>query len=543
MPHDRLDQLVLGDVLRHRARTHASEVFLRFRDGEFTFAEVDRMADRVAQGLRALGVERHDHVAMMLPNCPEFVFVVFGLARLGAVAVPVHTEYKGDLLHHVLDTSDASLLVVDESLLDRYADIARTVPDITRVVVRTTGGTSPSLDALDVPAVPMTTLLEHGADDPNVPVSFSDLQAIMFTSGTTGVSKGVMTPHALALTCALDSLGYVNGWGRTYYCPVPLFHAGGLWDGVLGALLSGSPIAIVERFSASRFWDDVRHFDANVSIGVFAMVPILLNQPPKADDRDNPLQSFYMGKSSLDGAFYERFGAHTVETYTSTETGIPTGSPFGQWRPGSCGQENSRRFEVRVVDEHDREVGPDQPGELVVRPRQPYVMITGYYGHWEHTTRVFRNQWFHTGDQLYRDDDGYFHFLDRMKDAIRRRGENISAFDIEQEVNLHPAVLESAAIGVPSELGEDDVKIVVVRKPHAEARPVDLVDHCRARLPSFMVPRYVEFVDGLPRTPTGKLAKHHLREVGDHGITATTWDAEAGRAHTGAKPGGSGGRP
>lgn len=527
MPHDRLDQLVLGDVLRHRARTHASEVFLRFRDGEFTFAEVDRMANRVAQGLRALGVERHDHVAMMLPNCPEFVFVVFGLARLGAVAVPVHTDYKGDLLHHVLDTSDASMLVVDESLLDRYADIARTVPDISRVVVRTRPGTSLALDALDVPAVPMTALVEHGADDPNVPVRFSDLQAIMFTSGTTGVSKGVMTPHGLALTCALDSLGYVNGWGRTYYCPVPLFHAGGLWDGVLGALLSGSPIAIVERFSASRFWDDVRHFDANVSIGVFAMVPILLNQPPKPDDRDNPLQSFYMGKSSLDGDFYERFGAHTVETYTSTETGIPTGSPFGQWRPGSCGQENSRRFEVRVVDEHDREVGPGQPGELVVRPRQPYVMITGYYGHWEHTTRVFRNQWFHTGDRMYRDEDGYYYFLDRMSDAIRRRGENISAFDLETAINLHPAVLECAAIGVPSELEEEEVKVDVVLNAGAELDPGELTAFCAQQLPSFMVPRFVEFVDELPRTPTNKIAKHELRSRGERGMTPETWDCEA----------------
>lgn len=536
MPQYKLDELVLGDVLRHRSRTHSSATFLRFRDGEFTYAEVDTMANRMAQGLRAMGVDRHDHVAVMLPNCPEFVFVVLALAKLGAVVVPINTAYKGELLRHVLDTSDTSMLVVDDTeLLDRFAEVAGSLPDVTRVAVRTEHGGTRGLAHLGVPAVPLTHLLGHGADDPHVPVAFSDLQAIMFTSGTTGPSKGVLTPHALPLSCALDSLRYVNGWGRTYYCPVPLFHAGSLWDGVMSALLSGSEIAIVERFSASRFWDDIRHFDANVSMGVFTMIPILLNQPPRVDDLDNPLETFYLGKSSLDEQFYERFGAHPVETYTSTEAGIPTGSPYGQWRAGSCGTENSHRFEVRVVDEHDREVRPGVPGELVVRPRQPYVMITAYYGHWKHTTRVFRNQWFHTGDQVYRDDDGYFYFLDRMKDAIRRRGENISAYDIEQEVNLHPGVLECAAIGVPSELEEDEVKVAVVLQPGADPSPTDLVSYCQAQLPSFMVPRYVEFVDELPRTPTGKLAKHHLREMGDHGITAATWDREAARGRTGGR--------
>ena len=465
----------------------------------------------------------------MLPNRPEFLFVFFALTKLGAVAVPVNTGYRGELLRHVLDSADVSMLVLDEAYLDEVAAVLDRLPDVTRLVVHTDRPAAGRLDGLPTPAVPLTRLLEHDADDPEVPVAFSDLQAIMFTSGTTGPSKGVMCPHALTLTCALDSLDHLNGWGRTYYCPLPLFHAGGLWDGMMAALLSGTPIAIVERFSASRFWDDIRHFGANVSMGVFAMIPILLNQPALPDDRDNPLETFYMGKSPLDEPFLARFGAHTVETYTSTEAGIPTGSPYGQWPVGSCGQENSARLEVEIVDEHDRPVEAGQPGVLVVRPRQPYVITTGYYGHWRHTTHLFRNQWFHTGDRLYRDDDGYFYFLDRMKDGIRRRGENISAYDIELEANFHPVVLPIAAIGVPSELNEDEVKFVVLPRPAAYVDPAELAGFCAARLPAFMVPRYIEIVDELPRTPTGKVAKHQLREQGDHGITATTWDREASR--------------
>jgi carnitine-CoA ligase len=393
------------------------------------------------------------------------------------------------------------------------------------VFVRTDGDVP--LATLGKPSAAVSGLLAHGAEEPRVRVGFGDLQAIMYTSGTTGPSKGAMVPHALALTCALDSLDFLDRWGKTIYCSLPLFHAAGLWDGMMSALLGGGSIAIVERFSASRFWDDVRAFDAHVAMSVFSMIPILLNRPPAPRDKDHPLESFYMGKSSLDEQLFKRFGVRSVETYTSTEIGIGTASPYGEWRVGSCGQAHEERFEVAVVDELDREVGPGEPGELVVRPKQPYVITTGYYGAWEATAECFRNMWFHTGDRVWRDDDGYFYFLDRMKDAIRRRGENISAFDLECEVNLHPSVLESAATGVPSELEDEDIKLTVVLRPGAALDPAELAAFCADRLPRSMVPRYVEFVDALPRTPTDKVAKYRLRAEGEHGVTPTTWDREA----------------
>ncbi|HVL85364.1 MAG TPA: AMP-binding protein [Pseudonocardia sp.] len=519
-----IESFVLGDVLSARAASHRHSTFLRFREGELTFGEVDTLADRYARGLAAEGVRRGDHVAVMLPNCPEFVPVIAALARLGAVAVPVNTAFRGELLRHVLDTSDASTLLIDAAYVERLPPVAMQVPDLVRVFVR--GGTAPVVDLIGGPAVPMTRLLDHGADPVRVPVGFADLQAIMYTSGTTGRAKGAMVPHAHALVCAYDSLDFLDRWGKTTYCPLPLFHAAGLWDGVFSALLSGSPIAIVEKFSATRFWDDVRRFDAQVAMSVFAMIPILLGAPPSPRDRDHPLEMFYMGKSVLDAPLHERFGVRSVETYTSTELGIATGSPYGLWRVGSMGRAHAERYEVTVLDEHDREVGPGEPGELAVRPRQPFVMTPGYYGMPEATARAFRNLWFHTGDRAWRDEDGYFYFLDRIADAIRRRGENISAFDIECEVNLHPAVLECAAYGVPSELTEEELMLAVVVAPGEALSAPELAAYCAAKLPAFMVPRYIEFVDALPRTPTDKVAKHALRARGDHGVTAATWDRQ-----------------
>jgi crotonobetaine/carnitine-CoA ligase len=263
----------------------------------------------------------------------------------------------------------------------------------------------------------------------------------------------------------------------------------------------------------------VRRFDAQVAMSVFSMIPILLNQPPTDRDKDHPLEIFYMGKSTLDAPLYERFGVRSVETYTSTEAGIPLASPFGEGPLGSCGRANSERFEVAVVDDWDRILPPGEPGELVLRPRQPSVITAGYYGRFEATAHAFRNLWFHTGDRVWQDDEGYFYFVDRMADAIRRRGENISSYEIERIVATHPGVAECAAVGVPSELGEEEVMVVVVARGDG-LDPADLVGFCAERMAAFMVPRYVRTVAELPKTPTEKVQKFALRENGFAGA----WD-------------------
>lgn len=521
-----LSKIPLGDLLAHRVRTHHDEIFVRFRDGELTYSEVDSVSNRVAKGLICAGVQTGDHVAVMLPNSADFVHIVFALVKLGAVVVPINTAYRGDVLRHILENSDSTTLVIDTGYVDRLEPLIQRLAALDRVVLRGADREAAEATLSGVPVVPFSDL-QMSADEPvSVEARSSDIHAIMYTSGTTGPSKGVLVTHMLALANASDVRTFADCGEKTIYCPLPLFHAAALWDGLYSTLLVGAQLAVVERFSASRFWDDIRRFDAQVVLGVPSMIPILLKQEPNARDREHPLETFYTGKSALDAALFERFGVRSVETYTSTEVGVATGSVNATCRPGSCGQANDGRFEVAVVDEHDEFVEPGGSGELVVRPRYQNMMAAGYYGAPDATARAFRNLWFHTGDRVRQDADGYFYFIDRIKDSIRRRGENISAFDIECAVNLHPAILESAAIAVPSHLEEDEVKLVAVKRTDACISPPQLIEFCEENLPKFMVPRYVEFVDALPKTANGKVAKFQLRTAGKQGITPETWDSE-----------------
>ncbi len=519
------EQLVLGPLLRERARLHGDRVFLRFRDGDLTYREVDEAADSLAAGLHQLGVRTGDKVSLMLPNCPEFVFAAFALARLGAVEVPINTAYKGDLLEHVIVSSDSTALIIEEEWLERVVPLEGRLSKLERVVVRGAAGAANKGSKMET--VLLGELMRGPPKFSFGDVTHAELQAIMYTSGTTGPSKGVMVSHAQACTLALEFSRFVDFRpDDVIYTPLPLFHGIAHSCGVVAALLAGSSVAIVERFSASRFWDDVRRFKATVGHGIFSMFHILLNQPPRADDRDHSLRCMWLGQSAVDQAFAERFGTRVVETYGSTEVGICTGSPYGEWRPGSCGRENSETYQVGLFNEHDREVATGQVGELVVRSPVAFAITSGYYNFPDATVETFRNLWFHTGDLAFRDDDGYFFFVDRKKDSIRRRGENVSAYEVERVLNANEAVLESAAVAVPAELGEDEIKACVVLQPGARVSPEDLLAFCDERMPRFMVPRYVEFLDELPKTATEKIEKYRLRAEGDHGITKATWDRE-----------------
>jgi crotonobetaine/carnitine-CoA ligase len=362
-------------------------------------------------------------------------------------------------------------------------------------------------------------------------VSYRDIGAIMYTSGTTGPSKGVLMPHAHLY---LLGLGEVDNLGLcaedTYYICMPLFHANAMLMQLYGTLIAGAKAVIVPAFSASRWLDDIRRHGITITNTLGVMTEFIYRQPERPEDGDNRLRVICAvpNPAEIREAFEQRFKTRLIEGYGMTEVNIVLYHPMHQpYRTGSCGLPYDTYFEVRVVDpETDEELPPGQVGEIVARPREPYGFMQGYNAMPERTVEAWRNFWFHTGDAARRDEDGYFYFVDRIKDCIRVRGENISSYEIEKVLSEHPAVAEAAAVAVKSELvgGEDEVKACVVLKSGQRLTPQEVLDFCQPRMPYFAVPRYVEFVEALPKTPTEKVRKTALREAG---ITVATWDREA----------------
>jgi crotonobetaine/carnitine-CoA ligase len=517
----------IGAVLGDRARSHPRRPFVTFGERTLSYGDVNRRAGHVAANLTALGVGRGDRVLLMLPNSPAFVLAMFGIARLGAVEVPINTAYKGDLLAYVLDDSEPAAVVVHPQWLPRLLPVIDGVPSVRALVVDGEAGDARSSLPARITVVRFDELLAE-APPPAVESARTDLSAIMYTSGTTGPSKGVQVTHAHQVLYGYDWAEAVDfSPDDVLLGPLPLFHALARTLGLIPTLLHGAHMAIEERFSARRFWDRARAVDATIAHGIFGMVPILLGQEPSPRDRDHRVRTFYIGPSRLTEVFRERFGAQIVEVFGATETGIVTRLPYGEHRSGSCGRPNAGAFEVRIADDDDEDVLAGEIGEILVRPVRPWAMMTGYWRKPEATAEAFRNLWFHTGDFGRFDADGYVYFVDRKKDAIRRRGENISSFEVEVAVNAHPAILESAAIAVPSELTEDDVKVCVVLQEGAALDHAEFIAFLDGRLPYFMVPRYVEVLEALPKTPNEKVRKVELRRMGRDGITDSTWDREA----------------
>ncbi|MBI5586688.1 MAG: AMP-binding protein, partial [Deltaproteobacteria bacterium] len=363
------------------------------------------------------------------------------------------------------------------------------------------------------------------AANPKVAIKPTDLQTILYTSGTTGPAKGVMDPHTKIAHSALEYIEAVRATAKdVFFTCLPLFHANARILCIYPTLLLGARVVIYEKFSASRFWDQIRKARATIFNSLGAMAHFLYNQPRREDDGDNPVRvcaAFPMPASIFED-FQKRYNIKITEGYGLTEVAIITYDPYDQPRIGSCGKETGS-FEVRIVDENDFPVPPNTVGEIVARGRSPWITSRGYWNMPEKTVELVKNHFYHTGDGGYLDEEGYLFFVDRMKDYIRRRGENISSFEIERAVNAHPQVVESAAVSVKSELSEDEVKIIVVLEPGTVMTPEELLAFCEERMPYFAVPRYVEFVETLPKTPNEKIQKNKLREAG---ITPNTWDRE-----------------
>ena len=509
-----LSERTLNRALARTVARVPDQPFVDVEGLTLSYRQFDDAVGRYAAFLEHLGLVRGDKVALMLPNSLEFITAWFGCARLGVLYVPINTDYRGDVLRHQLHRAEVSAIVIDEPYLDRLVAVADGLPALRHVLLRQRDGGDAALRSAASARWALHDSRErsHFAPRPDRgDVSPTDPHSICFTSGTTGLSKGVLSTNCHVVTFSLDWIT-VNAFtgDDTIYTPLPLFHAIAAWLGVLPTVLAGARIAIVERFSASSYWADVRRHRATVAHGIFSMIPILLKQPAADDDATQPARVFYIGQQ--DRAFESRFDCRIVNAYGSTETGAVTYIPFGADAPaGSCGQANRERFDLRLVDAEGRDVADGEVGEALVRPRVPHTMMEGYCNDPEGNQRAVVDGWFHTGDNLRRDAQGWHFFIDRKKDAIRRRGENISSFELESVVNQHPAVLETAAVAVPSELGEDEVKLFVVRKPGHSVDHDELWAFCDERMPVFWVPRYIEFITAMPRTPNQKVMKVELR--------------------------------
>lgn len=509
-------------IVEDKARTRPDHVVLRFRDLPVTFAELHERSCRFANGLRALGVGAGDKIALMLPNCREFLEIWFGANRIGAICVPINVALRGDGLVHQLDHADCATLVCEADFLPQVEVISDRLPKLQRLVLR--GGSQP-VDLPGVEGLQVDELAAHSAATPALATSFRDVATIAFTSGTTGPSKGVMMTHAYWYEIWAAAVGYARYTeDDILYTGLPFFHTSA--HGTTGpAMLADASAVIVERFSASRMLDDCRRWNCSSAKYIGGMLPILLKQPEDARDRNNPLR-LLVGAAApqpVFEAFERRFNTRLLELYGMTEASGCLVNPFDARRPGACGLPTPG-WRVRIVDSDDNALPAGEVGEIVAQPERPFLGTAGYYRMPAESLDLVRNFWIHTGDFGRTDADGYFYYVDRKKHALRRRGENISSFEVETAINAHPAVLESCVVGVPSEVGEEEVKAVIVLRADTTLTAEEIVRWCEPRIAYFAVPRYIAFRASLPKTPSDRVEKYRLKA---EGLTPDCWDREA----------------
>lgn len=521
--HRKSEERVFHRILRRHAERFPEKALLIDHERSYSYAEIEALSNRVANALRQFGLKKGDTCLLMMRSGVEYIVIWLATSKLGAILVPVNEAYRGGILRHQVNNSEADLAIIDAVNLDRFAELAPELTHLRKVILR---DGSPELRERAQRHWSIASYDElFAAEDTAVDlgVEYFEPTAIFYTSGTTGPSKGVLYGHSQAYATALPMANELAP-SDVFYMFNPLYHVG--MPHCFGAiLLPGATMAIRERFSIDAFWSDVRRFGATVTLMLGVVADFVYRRPPSPEDRRHGLRKVLMVPLLKEiGEFRHRFGVEVMSWFNMTEVATPLHTPgFTLLDSRSCGRPRAG-IEARVVDEFDEPVPPGSVGELVLRPSDPWEFNLGYWKNAEATIQAWRNLWFHTGDLFYADALGNYHFVDRLKDAIRRRGENISSYEVEAEINAHPAVLESAVVAVASEHGEDEVKAVVVLKDGQTLGASELLDFLRPRMAYFMLPRFLEFrSEELLKTPTGKVRKVLLR--GER--TAPCWDREA----------------
>ncbi len=505
-------------ILEERTQASPDHPFLVVDGETWSFERLNRAANRLARGLREKhGVGRGDRVLLMMTSSVGYLIAWFAIAKAGAVEVPINIAYKGELLRYIVDRAAARCAIVDPQFV---AEMAKALPAGTPVIV--TGAATGTTTSLEAAFAPADAASEANLD---LEVAGTDPACVIFTSGTTGPSKGVVISHhhEVSFGVFFDEIVSMRQ-DDVAYNYLPFFHIAAKFM-TLGPMLMGARMVLVPAFSVTRFWDDVRQHKATICVAIGGLCHMLRGQPERSDDADNTLRLIYAvpAPAEFQDEFERRFGVELVEAYGSTESNLVVYTRPGESPRGSCGRAGAQ-FEVTIRDENGYELPVGGSGEICIRPRLPNTILTGYLGMPEKTLEAMKDLWFHTGDRGYLDDTGHIFFQDRIKDSIRRRGENISSFEVERLLTAHPGVAEAAVVGVRSPVGEDDVLAVLVRREGANLTPDALFNFAQDTMPYFMVPRYIRFVAELPRTPTQKVRKVELR---DEGVTSDTWDCES----------------
>ena len=513
------DVCVLRYALERHARESGTATYAVFEGGEsWTYSQTLALVREAASGLYKAGVRQGDRVVIMLPNGALALKALFAANYLGAIFVPINPALKGSLLAHVINDSGANLAIVHEKLIDRVVEVGS---ENLKTII--SSGAVPRARSRGCRLLPVDCL-SSSDEVPELPSAIEPwhTQSIIYTSGTTGRSKGVLSSYMHSYSAMSPETWNCTRAGDRHLLHMPIFHIGGAFVASV-CLCIGSSVAVVAGFKTDTFWKSVREMRVTVAFLLGAMATFLLKAPEKPDDRDHELRMVFIVPLGQSGpAFRERFGVEVYTLFNMTEISTPLISAENPTKANSCGRPREG-VDVRLVDDNDVEVPTGAVGQLVVRTARPWAMNHGYNNNLQATVDAWRNGWFHTGDAFIRDADGDFFFVDRMKDTIRRRGENISSYEIEVELLTHPSVREAAAVPVPSELSEDDVLAVVSAVEGRVIDPLELLSHLRSRVAYHMIPRYVRVVSDLPKTPTEKVQKHVLRE---QGVTADTWDRE-----------------
>ena len=516
------------DALDRAVAKHPERILLDIAGRFWSYGDIDRLSTRFANALGKLGMSQGQTAVTMLDNNADAIVSWIAINKLRAVSVPINTALRGEFLRHQITDAGAKLIVCEADYLQRIRDLIGALPSVKTILVRgVLDGTVQS------PGVHIAPLDEYRGDD-DAPLNDkpqpSDLACLIYTAGTTGPSKGCMLSYNFMCNLARLQLraGPANEDDITI-TPLPLFHMNAVCVGVLSNILVGARVAILPRFSVSNFWPEVQRSGATIA-SILGGMGALLAQAPDSEAMKQCIGQIHTVRGNpfteaTKQIWRERFGARQVggNGYGLTEACVVTSLPAGEFAaPGSSGKRIAD-FDVRIVDEFDRELPADVPGEIVVRPLRPDIMFQGYWGRPEETLRFMRNLWFHTGDIGKFDEAGFFYFIDRKKDYLRRRGENISSFEMESAFAQHPDIAEVAVHAVPAVNGEDDVKVTAVRRPESQLTAEVLFRWAMGKVPYYGLPRYIEFREALPKNPQGRVLKYELREQGK---TQATWDLE-----------------